>query len=112
MRQIPAVVHNLPRYALPVPGSLVRTSQQASSDDKTDTGVSSLLPLQNLRRLIPGSVVNPLTQQLPADEEKLADIMQEWRGDLAREFLSDGLHGVEVETRGKLSRRRRQWPGR
>lgn len=73
---------------------LLKVQQHAQSDDQGKRAEPSLLPLHDLRRAILGSVVNLLAHKLPADEEKLAGLLEKERDTLARDLISEGIRGA------------------
>ena len=74
---------------------LLKGQQYEQSDDQEQRAEPSLLPLHNMRRVILGSVVNLLAHKLPADEEKLAGLLEKAHDELARDLISEGISGAE-----------------
>jgi hypothetical protein len=66
--------------------------RQYARGEAKDRSEPSLLPLQDMRRAILGSV---LADKLPAEEEKLAEIMKDGHENLAPRLISDGVRGAE-----------------
>lgn len=56
----------------------------------------SLLPMQELRRAVLGSMVNVIAHHLPADEEKLADLMGDGHDEVAAKLLPEGMRAAEM----------------
>jgi len=79
----------------PALAHLLKTQQPTAADEKGTQHEPTLLPLQNMRRAILGSVVNQLAHHLPEDEEKLTDMLQERQGELAGKLLMEGIHNAE-----------------
>lgn len=82
---------------------LLKAQQRAygEGDKRSDP---SLLPLHDLRRAILGSVVNVIADKLPADEERLADLMRGGHDDLAAKLIAEGIRGAEKSIDDYLSR--------
>lgn len=74
---------------------LLKAQQYAQGEEKDKRSEPSLLPLQDMRRAILGSVVNLLADTLPEDEEKLAGLMRGGHDDLAFKLISEGIRGAE-----------------
>ncbi len=74
---------------------LLKGQQYEQSDDQEQRTEPSLVPLHDLRRVVLGSVVNLLAHKLPADEEKLAGLLEKERDTLARDLISEGISGAE-----------------
>jgi len=74
---------------------LLKAQQYKQSDDQEQRTELSLLPLHDMRRVIIGSVVNLLAHKLPADEEKLAGLLEKEHDTLARDLISEGISGAE-----------------
>lgn len=62
--------------------------QGAGQDKRSDP---SLLPLQDLRRVILGAVVNAIAHKLPEDDEKLAAVLKRSNDKLVRELVLEGV---------------------
>ena len=69
-----------------------RAPQSAEQDKRSDP---SLLPLQDLRRVILGSVVNTIAHKLPEDDEKLAAILKRSSDKLSRELVLEGVGAAQ-----------------
>jgi hypothetical protein len=87
---------------------LLKAQQHAQSDDQGKRAEPSLLPLHDLRRAILGSVVNLLAHKLPADEEKLAGLLEKERDTHARDLISEGISGAEQAINEYLQRALKQ----
>jgi hypothetical protein len=74
---------------------LLKGQQQVRQDERDGRYEPSLLPVQDLRRAVLGSVVNLLARALPADEERLAGLLMEGHDQLARRLISDGVGAAE-----------------
>lgn len=74
---------------------LLKVQQYEQSDDQEQRTEPSLLPLHDMRRVVLGSVVNLLAHKLPADEEKLAGLLEKERDTLSRDLISEGISGAE-----------------
>lgn len=79
--------------AAPTLTRILKAQQYAQGEEK-ETREPSLLPLQDMRRAILGSVVNLLAQNLPENEEKLTEIMRK-HDDLSAKLLAEGISGAE-----------------
>ena len=79
-------------------------AQQHAFGEGDKRSEPSLLPLHDLRRAILGSVVNVIAAKLPADEEKLADLMRGGHDDLAASSIAEGISGAEKSIADYLSR--------
>lgn len=64
----------------------------------------SLLPLAELRRAVLGSMVNVVAHHLPADEEKLADLMNDGHDHVAAKLLPEGMRMAELAIHDFLER--------
>jgi NAD-specific glutamate dehydrogenase len=67
-------------------------------------GESSLLPVQELRRAVLASMVNAVAHHLPADAEKLADLMGDGHDEVAARLLPEGVHMAELAIQDYLER--------
>jgi hypothetical protein len=74
---------------------LLKGQQYEQSDDQEQRAEPCLLPLQDMRRVILGSVVNLLAHKLPAGEEKLAGLLEKENDKLARDLISGGISRAE-----------------
>ncbi|HSQ92565.1 MAG TPA: hypothetical protein VLM19_10400 [Nitrospiraceae bacterium] len=74
---------------------LLKGQQYEQSDDQEQRAEPSLLPMHDMRRVILGSVVNLLAHKLPADEEKLAGLLERAHDKFARDLISEGISGAE-----------------
>jgi hypothetical protein len=81
--------------AVPTLTRLLKAQQYAYGEAKENGSGPSLLPLQDMRRVILGSMVNLLAQKLPADEEKLAALMSDGHDDLAAKLVPEAIGGAE-----------------
>lgn len=73
---------------------LLKAQQYVQGEEK-EGREPSLMPLQDMRRAILGSVVNLLAQNLPENEEKLAEMMRKGHDELSAKLLSEGVRGAE-----------------
>jgi hypothetical protein len=64
----------------------------------------SLLPLQEMRRAVLGSMVNVIAHHLPADEEKLADLMGDGHDEVAARLLPEGVRAADLAINDYLER--------
>ena len=87
---------------------LLKGQQYEQSDDQEQRAEPSLLPLHDMRRVILGSVVNLLAHKLPADEEKLAGLLEKAHDKLARDLISEGIGGAEQAINEYLQRALKQ----
>lgn len=71
----------------------LKASQDSSIRGK---GEPSLLPLQDLRRAVLGSMVNVIAHHLPLDEEKFADVMGDGHDQIASKLLPEAMHAAEL----------------
>ncbi len=78
--------------ASPTLSRTLKAMQIAGEDEKRDR---SLLPLQDLRRVIFASVVNFIATKLPADEKKLEAMLKKGHDDIAGEMIAEGIRGAE-----------------
>lgn len=67
-------------------------------------GEPSLLPLHELRRAVLGSMVNVIAHHLPADEEKLADILGDGHDAVVAKLLPEGMRAAEFAIHDYLER--------
>lgn len=81
--------------AAPAMMRLLKAQQYAQGEGRDKRSEPFLLPLQDMRRAILGSVVNLLAHKLPEDEEKLASLMRGGHDDTASELIVEGIHGAE-----------------
>ncbi|MES2670936.1 MAG: hypothetical protein V4673_11025 [Pseudomonadota bacterium] len=75
----------------------------AQADAKEGDAPVSLLPLQDMRRAVLGTLVNLLAHKLPEDEQKLASIMKNHDG-LAIESIAESLKAAEASIVQHLER--------
>lgn len=68
-------------------------AQERNGDGKAEP---SLLPLAELRRAVLGAMVNAVAHHLPADEEKLADLMGDGHDEVAARVLPEGVRAAEL----------------
>lgn len=94
--------------ATPTLTRLLKAQQPSLSDDKEKSVEPSLLPLQDLRRAILGSVLNLAAHKLPADEEKLASLMSKGQDKLAAELIAEGTGSAELAINDFLQRALKQ----
>ena len=90
--------------AAPTLTRLLKAQQYARGEERDRNAEPSLLPVQDLRRAILGSVVNLLADKLPEDEEKLAGLLSEGHDTLAPRLISEGVRGAEKEIDTYLQR--------
>lgn len=55
----------------------------------------SLLPLQDMRRVVLGSAVNLFAHKLAADKEALTGLLKKKRDKLAKDLITEGISGAE-----------------
>ncbi len=67
-----------------------------------------LLPLQDMRRVILGSVVNLCAHKLPEDEKKLSALLKDRHDKLAQELIAEGISGAEQAINDYLQRALKQ----
>lgn len=79
----------------PTLARLLKAQQYAQNDHQENPVQPSLLPLHDMRRAILGSLVNLLAHKLPADEEKLADLLKEEHDEFTRDLVLEGISGAE-----------------
>ncbi|MBX3303347.1 MAG: hypothetical protein KF693_14125 [Nitrospira sp.] len=79
----------------PALARLLKAQQYAHGHERADRAEPSLLPLQDMRRAIFGSVVNLMANKLPDDEEKLASLLKGGHDELASNVISEGIRGGE-----------------
>lgn len=87
---------------------LLKAQQYAQSEDQGNRAEPSLLPLQDMKRVILGSVVNLLAHKLPADEGKLAGLLKKGHGKLAQDLILEGISGAEQAINDYLQRALKQ----
>jgi hypothetical protein len=90
--------------ASPTLTRLLQAQQFTRGDEKEARREPSLLPLQDMRRAILGSVVNLIAHKLPEDEEKLAGLIKQGHDQLAREVIAEGIRGAEQSMGDYLQR--------
>jgi hypothetical protein len=83
---------------------LLKAQQHAQGEENDKRSEPSLLPLQDMRRAIFGSVVNLLATKLPEDEEKLASLMRGGHENLASTLIAEGIRGAEKSLSDYLQR--------
>jgi hypothetical protein len=88
----------------PTLSRLMKAQQDARGDKGDKHADPSLLPVQDLRRALLGSVVNVLAQNLPTDEAKLEALLRDGHDDLARKLIPEGLRGAEPAMSDYLDR--------
>jgi len=81
--------------ASPALTPLLRTQLYALGEEREKIPEPSLLPLQDIRRAILGSVVNLIASQLPENEEKLVSVLRGGHDELASKLIPEGIRGAE-----------------
>lgn len=83
--------------AADAPPTLTRMlkAMQTVDDEEHARGRRSLLPLDDLRRVIFASVVNFIANELPADEKKLEAMLKKGHDNIATKFIAEGVRGAE-----------------
>lgn len=79
----------------------LRTLLQTGMDPKSEafkarSQNSTLLPLQDIRRVFLGSIVTVMHHQIPADETAYATLQKRGRDKFATELLTQGVRGAET----------------
>lgn len=64
----------------------------------------SLLPLTELRRAVLGSMVNVVAHHMPADEEKMADLMGDGHDAIADKLVKEGVQAASLAIHDFLER--------
>lgn len=90
--------------ASPTLTRLLRAQQSTQQNGNEQSAEPSLLPLQDMRRVILASAVNLLAHKLPADEAKLMEIMRDGHDRLAQEVIVEGIRGAEQAIHEYLDR--------
>lgn len=88
--------------AAPALTPLLKAQQNTRHGEKDKN--SNLLPLQDMRRAILGSVVNSIARTLPGDEEKLARLLKDEHEQLARKLVVEGIQGAQQTISDYLQR--------
>jgi hypothetical protein len=86
---------------------LARLMQKPRPEGAEDTSAdirASLLPVQDMRRVILGSLVNVAAHHLPLDEEKLTALLKKDHEAVASVVTAEGLQQAEMVIRGYLQR--------
>jgi hypothetical protein len=81
---------------------LLKARHYPSSDAQGKAAAPSLLPVQDIRRAIIGSVLNLAAHKLPWDEEKAADVLKKKSEKFAHDLISEGVRGAEQAIRDYL----------
>ncbi|HET9220018.1 MAG TPA: hypothetical protein VFR18_23770 [Terriglobia bacterium] len=90
--------------ASPVLMRLLKAQQYPQGEEKSKRPEPTLLPIQDLRRAIFGSVVNLLAEKLPEDEEKLVTLLRDGHEELAVKLIVEGIRGAEISMTEYLQR--------
>ncbi len=80
--------------ASPALTQTLKAMQLTNGDERK--GRRSLLPLEDMRRVIFASVVNFIATQLPADEKKVESLLKKGHDDIAKKALAEGVRGAEA----------------
>lgn len=91
----------------PTLARLAKTQPAGPADERGkrgERGEPSLLPLQDLRRALLGSVVNLLAEQLPADDKRLESLLRNGHDELARKLVPEALRSAEPAINDHLER--------
>lgn len=81
--------------ALPALARLLKEPSEEPSEGQ-EGKEPSLLPLAELRRAVLASTINTIARHLPADEEKLADLLGEGHDAIAGKLIQEGLRAAEL----------------
>lgn len=93
----------------PALAQLVKAQQEISlTHDNTKELEPSLLPLQNIRRVILGSIINQLAHKLPEDETKLATMFKRAQPKLVDTVIAEAIDGAEQAIGDYLQRALKQ----
>jgi hypothetical protein len=79
--------------ASPALARIVKARRAAQGDEREKE--ESLLPLQDLRRAIFGSVVNVIARDLPEDEAQLEKLLRDLTHDRVEKLMAEGVRGAE-----------------
>ncbi|MBL8328785.1 MAG: hypothetical protein JNJ71_08020 [Rubrivivax sp.] len=94
--------------ATALPGStlsrVLSAHQPDPADKRAQENDASLLPVQDLRRVLLGSMINVLAQQLPIDEDKLIALGREAHDKLAAKLLTEAVSTAEPAIQDYLGR--------
>lgn len=90
--------------ASPAMTGLLKGRRFARGDEKDVPTESSLLPLQDMRRAVFGSIVNVFARELPEDEAKLAKMLRGTNDQRVNELLAEGVRGAEKSIGEHLER--------
>jgi hypothetical protein len=95
--------------ANPALAQLVKAQQElALTGDNTKEAEPSLLPLQNIRRVILGSIINQLAHKLPEDETKLASMFKRAQPKLVDTVITEAIDNAEQAIGDYLQRALKQ----
>jgi hypothetical protein len=79
--------------------ALLQTGMDTKSEVfKSRSQNSTLMPLQDIRRVILGSVITAMHHQIPADEAAYATLQKRGRDKLATDLLTQGVRAAETAT--------------
>ena len=104
------IVDDMVEAVSPTP-ALVRLmkAQQPVDDGAQDARAEpSLLPLQDMRRVMLASVLNLIAHKLPEDEEKLASLLKRGHDKLAKEIVAEGVAAGALAINDHLQRALKQ----
>lgn len=83
------------------PGLAALLQPRYGREDKPEP---SLLQLADLRRAVLGSMVNVIAHHLPADEEKMADLMGDGHDQIADKLVKEGVQAAGLAIHDHLER--------
>ena len=94
--------------ATPTLGRVLKAQQFNDSDDGDKPAEPSLLPLQDMRRAVLGSLVNLIAIKLPTDEARLAALLKDGHDKLAKELSAEAISAAEATLGDHLQRALKQ----
>ncbi len=90
--------------AAPALSQVLKSRRFIQGGEQERPSDTTLLPLQELRRAVFGSVVNLLARELPEDEKQLARVIRGFSDDSGAKLLVEGLRGAQLSMTEYLGR--------
>jgi hypothetical protein len=90
--------------AAPALSQVLKSRRFAQGGEQEKPSETTLLPLQELRRAVFGSIVNLLARELPEDEKPLARVIRGFDDDSGNKLLVEGLRGAQQSMTEYLGR--------
>jgi hypothetical protein len=84
--------------------ALARVLRSRPQGDERKEAAFSLLPVQDLRRAVFGSLVNLLARELPYNERELTKTLKKFDEDRAREVMTEAVRGAQQSINEYLGR--------